>query len=61
MPIGDMIEHVYIVSKYVDRIFTFAYPHYIGTVTTVDGYYNTYVSHQLLERKRICDPGRTCR
>lgn len=45
MPIGDMIEHFYIVSKYVDRIFTFAYPHYIGTVTTVDGYYNTYVDY----------------
>lgn len=45
MPIGDMIEHFYIVSKYVDRIFTFAYPHYLGTVTTVDGYYNTYVDY----------------
>lgn len=45
MPIGDMIEHFYIVSKYVDRIFTFAYPHYLGTVTTVDGYFNTYVDY----------------
>ncbi len=45
MPVGDMIEHFYIVSKYVDRIFTFAYPHYIGTVTTVDGYYDTYINY----------------
>ena len=45
MPVGDMIEHFHIVSGYVDRIFTFAYPHYLGTVTTVDGYYNTYVDY----------------
>ncbi|MDL2287682.1 DUF4434 domain-containing protein [Eubacteriales bacterium OttesenSCG-928-G02] len=40
-----MVEQFKIVSKYVDRIFTFAHPHYLSSLNAVEGYYNSYMHY----------------
>ena len=40
--VDRMIEQFRIASKYVDRIFTFAFPHYLSPYNTTDGYLKTY-------------------
>ncbi|MBO4366782.1 MAG: DUF4434 domain-containing protein, partial [Clostridia bacterium] len=40
--VDRMIRQFQIASKYVDRIFTFAFPHYLSPYNTTDGYLKTY-------------------
>lgn len=52
--VDRMVEQFKIVSKYVERIFCFAVPHYLSPYNTVDGYYDSYkyyLEHGELEKE----------
>lgn len=44
-PIDRMVKQFEIVADYVDRIVTFAEPHYLSPYNAVPGYYNTYMDY----------------
>lgn len=51
--VDRMTEQFKIASKYVDRIFTFAFPHYLSEYNTTDGYmksYRYYLEHGEVEK-----------
>ncbi|HBL84083.1 MAG: hypothetical protein A2Y17_12525 [Clostridiales bacterium GWF2_38_85] len=43
--VGRMSQQLEIVSKYVERIFVFAFPHYLSPYTVAPGYYNSYLDY----------------
>lgn len=43
--VDRMVRQFEIASRYVDRIFTFAVPHYLSPYNTTDGYYKTYLHY----------------
>lgn len=57
--IDRVVEQFKTVSKYVDRIFTFAYSHYLSEINNVSGYYNSYMyylEHGELEKEAPTAP-----
>ena len=44
-PTNRMVKQFEIVSEYVDRIITFAAPHYLSPYNAVPGYYNSYKNY----------------
>ncbi|OGO87185.1 MAG: hypothetical protein A2Y15_07800 [Clostridiales bacterium GWF2_36_10] len=43
--IDRMIKQFDIVSQYVDKLFVFAYPHYLSSYLSANGFYNTYIHY----------------